>query len=94
MSPKPETVVMVNEWLSENGIVAKQASPAGDWLTFNTTVSKINEMLDAQFSVFTHTTSGSQSIRTLAYSIPSALQDHILLVHPTISSVTMLLGVS
>ena len=87
VTPKPETIAAVNQWFSENGITTKQASPAGDWLTFNTTVSKISEMLDADFSIFTHTASGDQSVRTLAYSIPSNLKDHVLLVHPTISSV-------
>jgi tripeptidyl-peptidase-1 len=48
-------------------------------------VAKANELLSTDFSVFTHLESGMTSIRTLAYSIPRALQGHIDFVHPTTS---------
>ena len=50
--------------------------------------STISEIIDANVSIFTHTVvSGKQSTRRLAYSIPSDPEDHVPLVHPTISSV-------
>ncbi|KAI0795785.1 family S53 protease [Abortiporus biennis] len=85
VAPKPETVTAVNQWLSENGLTAKTISPAGDWLSFDVPVSQASELLDADFSVFKHLDTGDESIRTLAYSIPSDLADHIELVHPTIT---------
>ncbi len=75
----------VNAWLSENSISATTISPAGDWLAFEIPVSKANELLDADFTVFQHTETGDQSIRTLSYSVPSDLTSHIELVHPTIT---------
>ena len=83
--PKQETVDAVMAWLKENDIEATKASPAGDWLSFSILVSKANELFDADFSVFTHTSTGSQTIRTLSYSLPAKLQGHVDLVHPTIS---------
>ena len=73
----------VNEWLAENNLDATTISPGGDWLAIQVPVSKANEMLSADFSVFTHDESGTQSIRTLQYSIPEDLVGHLQLVHPT-----------
>ncbi|KAI0064302.1 family S53 protease [Artomyces pyxidatus] len=85
VAPKAESVDAVNAWLSENGLTAATLSPAGDWLGFTTTVSKANELFDADFSTFTHTATGVSSIRTLEYSIPAVLKGHLDLVHPTTS---------
>lgn len=85
VAPTPETVSVVNAWLSENGISATTISPAGDWLAFSIPVSKANELLDTEFSEFKHLDTGDTSVRTLAYSIPADLQGHVDLVHPTIT---------
>lgn len=71
--------------MKENDITAQTSSPAGDWLSFSVPVSKANELLDTEFTVFTHDETNTQSVRTLTYSIPADLQDHVLLVHPTIT---------
>ncbi|OSC98853.1 family S53 protease [Trametes coccinea BRFM310] len=92
MAPKPESVAAVNAWLKENNIAAKQRTPAGDWLGFSLPVSQASELLNAEFSVFNHTATGTTSIRTLAYSIPSDLQGHIDLIHPTTSFAQPLKG--
>ena len=75
----------MNAWLAENGLDANVVSPGGDWLAIQLPVSKANEMLDADFSVFTHDESGARSIRALQYSIPEDLVGHLQLVHPTIT---------
>ena len=77
----------MNAWLSENGLEAVPISPAGDWLSISVPVSKANDLLDTEFAVFTHTESGHESIRTLAYSIPTDLVGHLDLVHPTVTYV-------
>ncbi|OBZ67218.1 Tripeptidyl-peptidase sed3 [Grifola frondosa] len=85
VAPTQESVDAVNAWLKENDITATTISPAGDWLSFSIPVSKASELLDADFSVFTHEETGQTSIRTLAYSIPTDLIGHVDLVHPTIT---------
>ncbi|TFK49384.1 subtilisin-like protein [Heliocybe sulcata] len=85
VKPKQESVDAVNQWLSSEGISASTISPAGDWLQFSIPVSKANELFDADFSVFTHSESGKQAVRTLSYSIPQELVGHLDLVHPTIT---------
>lgn len=88
MTPKQETIDAVTAWLKENDIEATQASPSGDQLSFSIPVSKANELLDADFSEFTHIDSGKTSIRTLAYSIPADLKGQLDFVHPTTVYVT------
>jgi len=48
-------------------------------------VSQASSLFNAEFSVFTHQQTGQQSVRTLAYSIPTALSGHLDFVHPTIT---------
>lgn len=85
MKPAAESTSLVNEWLTANGLTSTTISPAGDWLAVSMTVSKASSLFDAEFSVFTHQQTGQQSVRTLAYSIPSALSGHLDFVHPTIT---------
>lgn len=85
VKPSQDSINIVNQFLSTHGITATVASPASDWLTFSVPVSKANDMFQADFSVFQHEETGKQSVRTLAYSIPTELQGHLNLVHPTIT---------
>jgi tripeptidyl-peptidase-1 len=59
----------------------------GDWLGFSTTVSQAGRLFNASFSNYRHTSSGSEHVRTLAYSVPEHLKSHIELVHPMTSCV-------
>ena len=72
----------MNAWLAENNVDATTISRGGDWLSISIPVSQANEMLDADFSVYTHDVSGTQIIRALQYSIPEDLVDHLQVVHP------------
>ncbi|KAF7294544.1 Subtilisin-like protein [Mycena indigotica] len=83
--PTDETTAAVNQWLSDNGIDSTPLSASGDWISIRVPVSKANELLNADFNVFTHAASGVDSIRTLEYSLPASLQNHIKVVTPTTS---------
>ncbi|PIL27274.1 hypothetical protein GSI_10421 [Ganoderma sinense ZZ0214-1] len=83
VAPSSQSVSAVKAWLQQHGLTATAASPAGDWLQIDTDVSKANSLLAADFSTFTHSASGIETVRTLSYSIPAALKDHIDLIHPT-----------
>ncbi|PCH35755.1 subtilisin-like protein [Wolfiporia cocos MD-104 SS10] len=83
--PTSESVQAVNAWLNQHGLNSTTLSPAGDWISVQVPVSKANEILGANYSVFTHDQTGHSAIRTLSYSIPSDLVDHVALVHPTVT---------
>lgn len=84
MRPKDESLAAVNSFLSENGITAHSVSPAGDWLEFTIPVSKANDLFDAEFSLFQHS-AGSRGVRTLAYSLPIDLREHVSTLFPGVS---------
>ncbi|KAI0044866.1 family S53 protease [Auriscalpium vulgare] len=84
VAPTPESAAAVTSWLSENGLSATVLSPAGDWISIETTAAKANELFDAHFSKFVHA-SGKETVRTLSYSIPASLKSHLDLVHPTVT---------
>lgn len=90
MAPSPESVLLVQQWLTANDITAQTISPAGDWLQFSIPVSQANTLLQADFTVFNHAETGTQLTRTLAYSIPATLQGHVDLIHPTITLVAFI----
>ncbi|KAJ7898518.1 family S53 protease [Mycena olivaceomarginata] len=83
VKPTDETLAAVSSWLSENNIGAKPITPAGDILEIKIPVSQANDLLSAEFSVFTHVETGKTSIRTLRYSIPASLTEHVEFFHPT-----------
>ncbi|KAI0368558.1 family S53 protease-like protein [Pilatotrama ljubarskyi] len=82
-APNSRSLAAVNSWLAEHGLNATTLTPAGDWMEVQVDVSKANSLLAADFSLFTHGSSGLEAIRTLSYSIPASLKGHIDVIHPT-----------
>ncbi|CCL99221.1 uncharacterized protein FIBRA_01236 [Fibroporia radiculosa] len=85
VTPSAATVSAVVDWLTENELNATVLSPVGDWLSLDIPVNKANELLAANYSVYVNAQTGLQTIRTLSYSIPEDLQEHLALVHPTVT---------
>ncbi|KAJ7112181.1 family S53 protease [Mycena epipterygia] len=83
VKPTDETLAAVSSWLSENNIDAKPVTPAGDMLEIKIPVSQANDLLSAEFSVFTYVETGKTFIRTLQYSLPAPLTQHVEFFHPT-----------
>ncbi|TFY63839.1 hypothetical protein EVG20_g6158 [Dentipellis fragilis] len=83
VAPSPDTVSAVNAWLSSHNLTSTTISPAGDWLRVQTTVEQANNLLDANYTTFTHQKTGKKTIRTHSYSIPASLHGHVNLVYPT-----------
>jgi hypothetical protein len=87
MAPHDASVKAVRDWLSSHGIQAQTLVGMGDWLGFQTTVGKASELFDAEFWNFKHLDTGKEEVRTLAYSIPTEMKQHIELAHPMITYV-------
>ncbi|TFY58182.1 hypothetical protein EVJ58_g6573 [Rhodofomes roseus] len=84
VAPSSETTSAVNSWLQQNGLSATTLTPAGDWISVETTVGQANELLGASYNAYTHDSTGKQVYRTLEYSIPEELESHVAVVHPTV----------
>ncbi|KAJ3777653.1 peptidase S8/S53 domain-containing protein [Lentinula raphanica] len=84
MRPTDETLQEVKEWLSWHGIEEDAFTSNSDrWITVNVPVSLAETLLNTKYHVYAHTGSDEKVIRTLEYSLPRHLHDHINLVSPT-----------
>ncbi|KAI1305721.1 peptidase S8/S53 domain-containing protein [Xylaria venustula] len=80
--PSQESLSSVYTWLSEAGVENVQED--ADWMTFKTTVGVANKILDTQFAWFVSEEAKPRKIlRTLEYSVPDYISEHINLVQPT-----------
>ena len=52
-------------------------------LNINVTIAQANALLNANFSTYTHTASNTTVVRTLSYSLPSDLDNHVEFIYPT-----------
>ncbi|KAK7001748.1 family S53 protease [Favolaschia claudopus] len=82
LAPTAEAAAAVQAWLDSHGLSATKSSSAGDWLSLSVPVSKANQMFAAQYETFEHNASGKTVARTLSYSLPAEVADHIAAVHP------------
>ncbi|KAJ7801028.1 Pro-kumamolisin, activation domain-containing protein [Mycena leptocephala] len=77
VAPSADTISLISDWLPSNKLTAAPVSPAGDWISVNITVSQANSLLGAEFSAFQNDGTNQTLVRTLTYSIPSALKTSI-----------------
>ena len=72
-APTEEANTAVQSWLTNAGVGQVQSD--GHWVTFATTVSKANELLNTTFK--TYSNSGTQKIRTTQYSVPDDISSYV-----------------
>ncbi|KAF9512132.1 hypothetical protein BS47DRAFT_1394555 [Hydnum rufescens UP504] len=73
-------------WLTEHGIdisTAVSRSAALDWLKVTVPISLAEILVGAKYNVFRNKVTGARVIRTLEYSVPRRLANHIDVVQPT-----------
>ncbi|TCD64191.1 hypothetical protein EIP91_004467 [Steccherinum ochraceum] len=85
VTPRNESVQAVYGWLTSKGLTPRISTHSGDWMVVDVTVDQADALLEAQYNVYTEEETGTELIRTMNYTIPTALKEHITLVHPTLS---------
>ena len=83
VQPSAQTVATVAAWATANNITTTTISPNEEWVAITVPISQANELLDAEYTIFTHTSSNRQIIRTLSFSFQSELIGHVNTAHPT-----------
>ncbi|RPD75592.1 family S53 protease-like protein [Lentinus tigrinus ALCF2SS1-7] len=83
VAPRPESVKAVMDWLSSNSIAPSSISPSGDMVTIELPVDRANALLDANFTTYVHNATNATLTRTLSYSLPADLEEHVSFVYPT-----------
>ena len=79
LQPSAESNEAVLAWLKEAGVTS--VSSDGSWVNLTTTVETANKILNTEFSYYGD--GATQKLRTLEYSLPDNLVEHVDLIVPT-----------
>ena len=86
VAPHPDTLDLVGSWLAHHDVPSHTVSITlgGGWLKIkDVPLSKANTLLGASYQNYCHKETGETVIRTITYSLPFALHDHVKTVAPT-----------
>ncbi|KAJ6469148.1 family S53 protease [Mycena vitilis] len=83
MAPTVNARAAVSDWLSTYNITGRSIASAGDWISFSVPIATANDMLTARYETFAHVETGNVYPRTLSYSLPAQVADHIEHIHPS-----------
>lgn len=83
VKPSEEAIISVKSWLLGHDIHQFHYSPARDWITVSLPVSVVEQLLDTKYHMFCYEEDEEVVIRTLEWSIPLHLHDHIEAIQPT-----------
>jgi tripeptidyl-peptidase-1 len=86
VAPHSDTLELVGSWLTHHEIPSSAVSitHGGSWLTiYNLPLTKVNALLGASYQRFRHQETNETIIRTIGYSLPVTLHEHVQTVAPT-----------
>ena len=86
VAPHPDTLNIIGSWLAHHNVPSHTVSITlgGGWLTIkDVPLTKANTLLGASYQNYLHKETGETVIRTVVYSLPFALHDHMQTVAPT-----------
>lgn len=77
-APSSEAISSVTAWLEDGGVTSYKID--GAFIDFGATLDTANSLLNASYQHYTK--DGVLKLRTMSYSIPDDVQDHIALIDP------------
>jgi tripeptidyl-peptidase-1 len=83
LKPTAESTNAVLSWLAESGVSPFDIEDDGDWIHFFVSVGTANSMMSTTFQIYGNSIDNSEKIRTLRYSVPAAVAEHITMIQPT-----------
>ncbi|KAH9168156.1 subtilisin-like protein [Lactarius sanguifluus] len=85
VAPHTDTLELIDTWLEHLGIPPSSVSRTlGSWLTLTAVpVSQANDILGASYQLYNHVETNHTVLRTISYSIPEVLHEHIHTIVPT-----------
>ncbi len=83
LKPADESTDAVLSWLEGSGVSISDIENDGDWIHFYVSVAQANSMMSATFHVYGSFMDNSEKIRTLHYSVPADVAEHITMIQPT-----------
>ncbi|KAL1938894.1 hypothetical protein VTO73DRAFT_11274 [Trametes versicolor] len=82
-APAPESMRAVTVWLQDHGLAPDADATSGNVLTVRMSLEKANSVLNANYSAFVHTSTNTTIWRTLSYSVPAHIDEHLSFIYPT-----------
>ena len=83
LQPDSSTSSALRDWLYAENIIPESISEDANWLHLNTTIWQAENLLSTTFAHYHNSRHNHTLLRTLQYSVPSSLVDHILTIQPT-----------
>ncbi|KAF8258632.1 subtilisin-like protein [Lactarius quietus] len=86
VAPHPNTLELVNSWLQHHGVPSSSISVThgGGTLTLRgVPMTQADTLLGASYRLYRHIESNDTIVRTVGYSLPKVLHEHVLTVVPT-----------
>ncbi|KDR82525.1 hypothetical protein GALMADRAFT_828163 [Galerina marginata CBS 339.88] len=85
-APTKESIDAVTGWLVDSGISRDRMrlSHNRGWILVNATTAEAEDLLQAEYHVYTHTESGAEQIGCHNYSVPVHIKNHVDLIKPTV----------
>lgn len=77
-APSSDAISNVTAWLEDGGVTNYNID--GTFIDFGATLETANSLLNASYQYFTK--DGTTKLRTMSYSIPDDVEDHIALIDP------------
>lgn len=84
LRPSDDTVGRIIAWMKSERVPSKSIERHANWITFTVPVSQAEDMLKTRFHSFRNDVSQETAIRTLQYSVPRDIRDHVQMIQPTI----------
>lgn len=84
LKPSQESLQVVQEWLESNDL-GDDLRIDSDWIYATTTVGHAESMLRTKYQSYRDVDTGLKRSRTLSYSVPRNIKEHINMIHPTTS---------
>lgn len=84
MRPQIESSRAVSQWLQDAGLPENGIKHTGNWIFFQPTVLEAEQMLKTKFSWYRNTLTNTMITRTLEYSVPKSLLEHVDFIYPSV----------
>ena len=86
--PHPHSTGLVENWLSHHDLLHDPESQltrsfSRGWISLCVPVGRLEQMLGTKYHVYKHFATETTIIRTIGYSLPSILHDHVTVVTPS-----------
>lgn len=84
IKPREESTKAVLSWLEASGVSSDDIKNDGEWITFHAPVERAELMLSTTFKTYQNQVRRDvKRVRSLSYSVPKSIRDHIDLIEPT-----------